>query len=200
MVLYGFGILMANTFVRTEQWKGLRYAAWKVRRLGFLNHRMYGYMFALLLKYREEDEQPWQKYFCTDVDNFYRQASKFLDEQMEEGHYPIRSGVTIKDEEVFFEKYFYEGGGLQLIAHVIDKKYEGLATFYHQNGLLWSERIYKNGIPFTVLSNYNPFDEAVEKGTLFEGNGTLYIYKADGNLDVVETYKDGVKIKVEKAQ
>jgi antitoxin component YwqK of YwqJK toxin-antitoxin module len=191
---------MANTFVRTRQWKGLRYSAWEVRRLGFLNHRMYGYMFAVLSNYREEEDKLWQKYFCTDVDNFHKQASTFLEEQMEEGDEGAAAGIYIKEEDVFFEKYFYEGGGIQLIAHLKDNQYEGLSIFYHQNGILYSERIYKNGIPFTVLSTCNRFDEEVEKGSLFEGNGTLYLYKPDGNLDEIETYKDGIKINVEKVQ
>jgi hypothetical protein len=200
MVLYGFGILMANTFIRTEQWGGVRYSAWKVRRLGLLNHRMYGYMFALLCRTRDEIEITWQKYLCTDVYNFYFKSGKFLEEQTENETASTDASVTIKDETVFFEKYLYEGGGVYLTAFVINKKFEGLATFYHENGVLCSERIYKNGVPFTVLSNYNSYDEEVEKGTLFEGNGTLYIYRKNGNLEVIETYKDGVKIKDEKAQ
>lgn len=198
MVLYGFGILMANTFVRTRQWKGLRYSAWEVRRLGFLNHRMYGYMFAVLSKYRDEKDELWQKYFCTDVDKFHKQATTFLEEQMEEENEAAAAGIYIKDEDVFFEKYFYEAGGIQLIAHLKDNQYEGLSVFYHPNGILWSERIYKNGMPFTVLSNYNRFDEAVEKGTLLGGDGTLYLYRPDGNLNEIETYKDGLKINIEK--
>jgi hypothetical protein len=192
MVLMGFGVFSANIFVRTSQWGGLRYSAWKVSSLGILNHCIYGYLFALLLKYRKKEDEPWLTYLVPDVTNFYMTASAFLDANSNTD-IPVLPAFA-KDEEVFVEKYFYESGGIYLIAHIINDKMEGLTSFFHKNGFLWSERIYKNNIPYTVLSNYNSFDEPLEKGTLFEGNGTLYIYKADGNLEEIETYKDGLKV------
>ncbi len=192
MVLMGFGIFSANIFVRTWQWGAARYSAWRVSSLGTLNHRIYGYLFALLVKYRKKENEPWLTYLIPDVTDFYIAASAFLDANYNACIPEIPSYA--KDEEVFIEKYFYEGGGIYLIAHVINRKMEGLASFFHKNGFLCSERIYKNNIPYSVLSNHNRFDEPVEKGTLFEGNGTLYIYKDDGNLEEIETYKDGLKI------
>jgi hypothetical protein len=192
MVLMGFGIVNANTFVRTWQWRGLSYSAWRVSSLGVLNHRIYGYLFALLVKYRQKESELWLTYLIPDVTKFYIAASAFLDANNDTGISIFPSYA--KDEEVFIEKYFYEGGGVYLIAHVINGKMEGVASFYHKNGFLWSKRIYRNNIPYTVISNYNRFDEPVEKGTLLEGNGTLYIYKDNGNLEEIETYKDGVKV------
>ena len=66
--------------------------------------------------------------------------------------------------------------------------------FYHQNGKLWSERVYKNGISYSVLSNYNSDGIPVEKGTLKEGTGTLYIYNPDGSLSRIEQYQNQKRI------
>ena len=192
MVLMGFGIVSANTFARTWQWRGLGYSAWRVSSIGVLNHRIYAYLFALLVKYRKKENEPWLTYLIPDVTDSYNTASVFLETNYNTGM-PIMPSYA-KDEEVFIEKHFHDGGGIYLIAHIINGKMEGLASFFYINGFLWSERIYKNNIPYTVLSNYDQFDEPIEKGTLFEGNGTLFIYNDKGSLEEIETYKDGLKI------
>jgi len=197
MVLHGFEILMANAFVRTAQWNGFGYSAWSAKRFGLINHPMYGYMFAVLSKYRKEEEN-WNQYLCTDVKNFYAQAREFLTIENEEEAKQKNNSIYVKDEDVFFEELIYENGGIYLIAHLKDNKYEGVATFYHKNGTLWGERIYKDDRPFTVLSNYNRYGDIVEKGTLRNGNGTLYIYKHNGNLKTIEIYKDGIKISAQE--
>jgi hypothetical protein len=178
-VLMGFGIFSANAFARTWQWRGLGYSAWRTSSSGVFNHRMYGYLFALLVKYRKKENEPWL-------------TSAFLKTNNNTG-IPVMASC-VNNDEVFIEKYFYDGGGIYLIAHVINSKMEGLASFFYTNGFLWSEKIYKNNIPYTVISSYNQFDELVEKGTLFEGNGTLCIYKENGTLEEIETYKDAVKV------
>jgi len=55
-------------------------------------------------------------------------------------------------------------------------KYNGEYTFYYPDGSLWSKRIYKDGLPWTVLSNFNRKGEPQEKGDLNEGEGTLYVW------------------------
>jgi hypothetical protein len=192
-VLLGFGLPNANAFVRTWQWSDSRHSSWQIARNGILNHRMYGYLFALLVKYRNNTSEPWLTFLTPDVANFYTGASAFL----QANNTLMQMPAHAKDEEVFIEKYFDEGGRVSTLAHVVNNKMEGHATFFYENGLLWSELIYKNDVPYTVLSNYNPFNEAVEKGSLFEGNGTLFIYRADGNLEEIETYKNGEKVKSE---
>ena len=80
------------------------------------------------------------------------------------------------------------------IAHYKNGQYEGLMTFYHQNGKLWSERIYRNGMPYTVLFNHGSDGDPVEKGTLNEGNGTLHIYNPNGSLLRIEEYRNSERI------
>lgn len=73
-------------------------------------------------------------------------------------------------------------------------KYSGTAKLYHSNGQLWTEKIYKNGLLWSVLSNYDKKGNQVDKGTLIDGNGTLNIYDEEGKLYLIDTYKDGVLI------
>jgi hypothetical protein len=190
MVLLGFGVMSANIFVRTWQWHGLRYSAWATRGFGIINHRMYGYLFAFLIKYRNKPAEPWLQYLASDVVNFYNDAAEFLEENNSLLQLPIHA----KDEQVFIEKSFHEGGAVRLITHVVNNKLEGSSVSFYENGMVWHELIYKNNVPYTVLSNHNPYDELVEKGTLLKGNGTLYIYNPDGNLNRIEEYRDGNRI------
>lgn len=55
-------------------------------------------------------------------------------------------------------------------------KYSGEYTFYYPNGKIWSKRIYKDGLPWSVLSNYDSDGKIQDKGTLMEGEGTLYAW------------------------
>ncbi len=70
-------------------------------------------------------------------------------------------------------------------------------TYYHTNGEIWSEIYFKNGLFWTVISNFNSNGDKVEKGTLKDGNGTRYIYNDEGVLLYIETFKNGVRIKLE---
>jgi len=72
--------------------------------------------------------------------------------------------------------------------------FSGNYSFKYPDGTLWSERNYKNGVPWTVFSNYKPNGQSQEKGTLKNGTGTLYIYYEKGKLYLVETYKNGERI------
>ena len=65
--------------------------------------------------------------------------------------------------------------------------------FYHKNGNLWTEVIYKERKPYTVLSNYDSNGNPVEKGTLINGNGSRYIYDEEGNLRKIIEYRNGKK-------
>lgn len=55
-------------------------------------------------------------------------------------------------------------------------KYNGEYTFYYPDGKEWSKRIYKDGLPWNILSNYNFEGEHQDKGTLKDGEGYLYVW------------------------
>ncbi|HEY5405926.1 MAG TPA: hypothetical protein VIJ92_02520 [Ginsengibacter sp.] len=193
MVLMGFGLLCSNISVRSNQWQGISHYGWQVVRFGFISQRMYGYILALLAEYKDEDQ--WENYLCVDVLVHYKNAASFICKQSTEIDFLNEHElIEVNDEEVFMSKSFYENGKLRTISHYKNKKYEGLMVFYHQNGKLWSERIYKNGISYNVLSNYNSDGVPVEKGTLKDGNGSLYIYNPNGTLLRIENYQNEKRI------
>ncbi|MFC2104777.1 hypothetical protein ACFLS4_05450 [Bacteroidota bacterium] len=70
-------------------------------------------------------------------------------------------------------------------------------TFKYPNEKLWSERIYKNGDPWTVISNFDINGNPQEKGTLSNGTGTLYIYNKESKLEQIMYYKNGHLEKIE---
>lgn len=74
--------------------------------------------------------------------------------------------------------------------------FEGLKTFKYENGNEWSRRIYKNGNPWTVLSNFKANGEEQEMGTLKDGTGSLNIYDLESNLIETSFYKNGHLIEV----
>lgn len=74
----------------------------------------------------------------------------------------------------------------------------GLYTIYFPDGKLWSERYYKNGLPWTVKSNLDSNGNPVEMGTLKEGNGSLFIYDLKGILFEIQHYSSGKLIRREK--
>ena len=73
-------------------------------------------------------------------------------------------------------------------------KFSGQYTFHYPNGELWSERIYKDGLPWTVLSNFKTNGEPQKMGSLKNGNGTLYIYNSREELEQIRVFKNGKKV------
>ncbi|MEP1488469.1 MAG: hypothetical protein ABJK28_08575 [Algibacter sp.] len=69
-------------------------------------------------------------------------------------------------------------------------KYSGEYVFYYPNGNVWSKRIYKNGLPWKVISNFDPNGTPQEKGTLKDGKGTLYVWNENGTFAELLTFKN----------
>lgn len=86
------------------------------------------------------------------------------------------------------------------ILEVVEKapKFSGRRSQYHENGKLWGELQFKDGLPWEVFSNYNNQGMPVEKGTLKNGDGSLFLYNADGKLREIEYYQKGILIRKEK--
>jgi antitoxin component YwqK of YwqJK toxin-antitoxin module len=56
----------------------------------------------------------------------------------------------------------------------------------------WIEEIFKNGLKWTVVANYDSKGNKRDPGTLKEGNGTLILYDDDVTVREVSMYKNGV--------
>jgi len=70
-------------------------------------------------------------------------------------------------------------------------KYSGKYTYYYPNGKLWSEVIFKDGLQWTVISNFDKNGIPQEKGTLLDGNGTLYLWDEGGEIAEVRSFENG---------
>jgi len=56
---------------------------------------------------------------------------------------------------------------------------------------VWSKLFFKNGVTWTVFSNFKKNGESQEMGSLKEGNGTLYSYDETGKLEEIREFVDG---------
>lgn len=95
------------------------------------------------------------------------------------------------------QQIYTEDGKRSFSGHYIHDLREGIIELYHANGMIWTTRVYKNDRPWTVLSNFNSNGEIMEKGTLKDGEGTIYLYDENGKLEFIETYRKG---KLKKTQ
>jgi hypothetical protein len=73
----------------------------------------------------------------------------------------------------------------------------GIVKILYDNDKLWTEREYKNGTPWNVMSNYDINGNLQDKGTLINGTGTLKIYDEKSKLIETLHYKNGSLMKVE---
>ena len=102
------------------------------------------------------------------------------------------------DKRDSIQVYHNERGYIENISNYRDNKQDGKTTYYFDNGKIWSEIIYKYGKPWEVLTNYDVNGKLREKGTLKDGNGSLYVYDELGNLTDIEYYKNGILTKTDK--
>lgn len=76
------------------------------------------------------------------------------------------------------------------------RRLDGKFTWKYDNGKIWSERIYNNGLLVEILSNYGPTGKPQDKGNLKNGNGEVKIYDHAGVYIATEVYKNGILIQV----
>ena len=95
------------------------------------------------------------------------------------------------DELSGFCKEYYPDGSLNRTAFFEHGVLNGSFKYYHPGGKLWIDEIYKDGKEWTVLGNYDSNGKSREKGTLKNGNGTVYLYNEDGSLREVLTLING---------
>jgi hypothetical protein len=193
--VFGFGIFQANSIIAYNQWQGQGLYRWKVARRGYLLQQEIAYLLANLIVINGGKKPEWTQYLCRDVSNYLNQSIEFIKINKKENLFlnaDIRT--EIKDEDILIRRSFYKEGQIYSFYHLKGNMMHGLCTFFHKNGKIWSQRIYQENCPWTVLSNYNSEGKPVEKGNLENGSGQLFVYNEDGSLNVIETYENGVAI------
>ncbi len=92
-----------------------------------------------------------------------------------------------------YESY-YENGNKQEFFNLSMGKEDGIYRYYHENGQLWIEKVYKKGLLINVTGNYDAQGKSRDKGTLKNGNGTVHYYTAEGKIYSTLTYKNGQEV------
>jgi hypothetical protein len=76
----------------------------------------------------------------------------------------------------------------------------GIYSYRYKNGMVKSRTEYKDGKTWNAVSAFDLRGNALDKGTLREGNGTLKIYDENGKAEEIEYYKNGKLIKKEELE
>jgi antitoxin component YwqK of YwqJK toxin-antitoxin module len=71
---------------------------------------------------------------------------------------------------------------------------DGTYKYYYENGQLWVEKEYKNGLLMNVIGNFDPKGNHRDKGTIKDGNGTVNYYTEEGKVYSRQTFQEGKKI------
>ena len=79
-VLFGFGVIMANSSLMEKHEGSGTYSLWLFGRRGYLNMQAYGYALALYAAMREETDPPWRKELRPDVRGYFDRSVVFLAE------------------------------------------------------------------------------------------------------------------------
>lgn len=86
---------------------------------------------------------------------------------------------------------FYVNEKTESVAYYVNGQLNGIYKYFHDNGQIWTERVYKDGKLIEVIANYNKKGKKNNPGTVKDGTGILYIYDPDGNLTKTIDYIDG---------
>lgn len=78
VVFMGLGIFSANSVIRERNWQSADVFGWSVGRLGYLPQEAFGYALAKFARARGEPKPAWADHLCTDVQSYFKQASRFL--------------------------------------------------------------------------------------------------------------------------
>ena len=74
----------------------------------------------------------------------------------------------------------------------LNGQFNDTLKYYYPNGVLWTEEIFKNGLDWTVLNNFDSTSKTRDAGTLKNGNGTRILYTEEGEVRQVVTYLNGM--------
>jgi len=88
---------------------------------------------------------------------------------------------------------YYKNGQIDFIETYEDDLLNGITSYYHLNGQLWTERVYSNNKIQEVISNFDKNGIPKDAGTIKNGTGSLNLYDAEGNLIKVIQYVNGIE-------
>ena len=123
---------------------------------------------------------------------FFNGASKFLVREFQKNGKPDQEIMIVDNKPNGEGKKYYPSGIIKSSAHFKNGLLEGLSTYYYPDGKPWIEEIYKNGMKWTVVANYDSKGNKRDPGTLKEGNGSIILYDDDVTIREVVIFKNGV--------
>lgn len=85
------------------------------------------------------------------------------------------------------QRSFRKSGALLAVYMTHEGDYDGTMTIYHDNGKVWTRRIYVNGLLWNVEMNNDANGNPMNKGTIKNGTGTMLRYDEKGKL--IYTYE-----------
>jgi hypothetical protein len=92
---------------------------------------------------------------------------------------------------------FYPNGNQQCDCNYKSGERDSLQRIYHDNGQLRQLLVYKDGLLTEVNGVFDSKGNSVEKGTLINGNGTLFVYDDNDKLEKIFHYENGKVVWIE---
>jgi len=94
-------------------------------------------------------------------------------------------------------KTYYDNNVIETITTFNDSgEFDGEFISYYNNGQIATKRIYKNGSPYKIISQFSKDGNPLEKGDLDKGTGSIRYYNEKNKLRKIIYYKNGIEIKV----
>jgi antitoxin component YwqK of YwqJK toxin-antitoxin module len=168
-------------------------------------------------KYKHHRKLEWADYYVKDSLVFYKmffyykhtfsvvkcdnpKAKPRLTEVFE--YYPdshLKSYEFRRDWILKLSRTYYHDGTLETedIYGVGDMD-TGMMREYHSNGKIWTEWMFVGKKLMEVNYSRNRNGDFVDKGSLSDGNGTVYIYNEEGKLIRVLFFKNGKMVRSKK--
>lgn len=105
------------------------------------------------------------------------------------------------------KKEYYENGNIKYSVSYHNGKQNDTSSWYYPNGIIESQMVFKNGMPWTIVTMNDSLGKSINGGTLYEGTGNLITYGlyASGivynayetnnskNIIKISNYKNGIK-------
>ena len=200
-LVWGADIFTSNTIVTYGQWSGVQKYGWRVTSRNFITQQAAGYTIALLAFLRDAPF-PELQYYAPDIRGYIKQTWKYMEqEQSYYNEYKARmnneTGIVMPGYYHEATRYYEGSNRLRSVAAMRNNRHHGSTKHYHRNGNLCAEWEYRDGVLWTAVSCYSSKGGELEKGTLKDGNGTLYLYDGADHISNINHYENGKLVKRE---